>query len=194
MTLFRSVLAKGGSPRNIDELLDNLERMARETLAGLGEPTTLDYWLQNESTQTPYDDLYLDKAQRFTDKRRAVDVLIECRKVRSAITAGDAALAAWNTAYLITGVEQWDLDAWEKPIRTGVGRINQQRQFREMQVEAAHNDHDQWRQWQAELLDERSDLKASGKKAEQARILKKRYDITQGVQAISKQLEPRPKK
>lgn len=110
MSLFTSRPASSDSPADIFELLNLLESQARDKLAALHLPTELEAW-----TNTPA----LDNLQSYSIEKRAVDVLLECRNVRSAIDQGDAALAAWNAAYLITGVENANLDTLEKPIRHG---------------------------------------------------------------------------
>lgn len=114
MTLFTSSPMTIGSPENIFELLNSIEHKAREILAAKDLPTDLAAWTNKPA---------FDALEHFTLEKRMVDALHECRHVRAAIDAGDAALAAWNAAYLITGLEHANFDEWEKPIRAGLGTM-----------------------------------------------------------------------
>lgn len=114
MSLFTTGPASPDSPTDIFELLSLLEQQARDKLIARGLSVDLADWINTPARGA------LD---RFSVEKRAVDVLLECRNVRTAITQGDAALAAWNTAYLITGVENANFDEWEKPIRGGIKKL-----------------------------------------------------------------------
>jgi hypothetical protein len=112
--------------------------------------------------------------------------------VEKAIDEHDAHAAAERALELAALLAELEAAQVIKPLLVGLDRIEQLREFRGKQLEAAHAEHDQRRAWQAELhRTEPRMCRAS--KLHQAKVLKQRYQIPQSVQQIRKQLDPRPR-